>query len=175
MNQPKKKKKHKILPTQWQQDLWLLSIRCDGTGVVVDACVTSGPHGLLAEFPPSVSLYSFRFVIRHFSVVVVIFLHLSLCVAQTFIFLFFPIGECPYLFWGASSGSFTLIGRCLIYKVVFIFIVSVGTSEVKTPPSRPTHYHTNTNENAPFSFFGQQVFDLFFHGALTLAPDCVYW
>lgn len=97
VNQPKKRKQ-KNLTNFSVATRFCGFFRYDVTGLafVVDACVTStGPHGLLAEFPPSVSLSLF---IRFVSLL------LSLCVAQTF--LFFSIGECPYPFSGASSGSY---------------------------------------------------------------------
>jgi hypothetical protein len=96
VNQPKKRKQ-KNLTNFSVATRFCGFFRYDVTGLafVVDACVTSGPHGLLAEFPPSVSLSLF---IRFVSLL------LSLCVAQTF--LFFSIGECSYPFSGASSGSY---------------------------------------------------------------------
>lgn len=134
-------------------------MRCDGTARLLFWCVRdlhAGPHGLLAEFPPSVSFSLILSLLIRFVFVVVIFVRCT-------DFSLFSIGECPYPFSGASYSYRPLFD---LY-INLCWFPSWALGQVK--------YHTNTNENAPFSFFGQQVFDLFFHGALTLAPDCVYW
>lgn len=97
VNQPKKRKQKKILPTsQWQQDFVAsFDTMWRDWRLLLMRAWPRAPTGCWPSFRlPSLSLF-----IRFVSLLL-----LSLCVAQTF--LFFSIGECSYPFSGASSGSY---------------------------------------------------------------------
>ena len=113
---------------------------------------------------------------------------LSVLNSPVFILLFFKLFYLlVYLFFCALHSFSLLVGfnavpsvsswihRSLCYFLNRIFNKLYSFLFFKLSVTNPSsNTTTNTNETL-LSLFGQQVFDLFFHGALTRAPDCITW